>query len=60
MDVDPVASVKRKAPAASLDVCFICQTKKKESIRSGSDEGKRKLCEMSEIRRKLHDVANIE
>ena len=60
MDVDPVASVKHKAATASLDMCFICQSKKKEAIPNGSDEGKRRLQEVSEIRRKLHDVASIE
>ena len=60
MDVDPVASVKRKAATASLDMCFICQSKKKGAIRNGSDEGKRRLQEVSEICRKLHDVASIE
>ena len=61
MDVDSVASVKkRKAFPASLDVCFLCQSKKKETIRNGSQDGKKRLWEASEIRRKLHDTANID
>ena len=60
MEFDPVASLKRQAPPASLDLCIICQTKKKEALRNGSDDGKKRLLEVSEIRRKMHDIANTE
>ena len=60
MNVDPVVSVKRKAPAASPELCFICEGKKKEVLRCGSDDGKKRLREVADIRRKLYDIDSSE
>ena len=58
MEVSPVVSLKSKAPEASLEQCFICQSKKKDPLRSGSDEGKKRLREVAVLRRKFHDTDN--
>ena len=60
MDVDPVVSIKWKAPSPSFELCLLCQCKKKESVRGGSKEGKERLRIVSEIRRKLHETATAE
>ena len=62
MEVDPVVSLKRKAPEASLELCFFCQSKtiKKETLRNGSVEGTIRLREVAVLRWNLHDIENSE
>ena len=60
MEVDPIVSLKRKAPEAPLELCFLCQGKRKETLRNGSDEGKNRLRAVAVLRRNLHDIDSSE
>ena len=62
MDVDPVIVLKRKFSSLKLsyDLCIICQDSSKEQLRNASDNGKLKVTECIQRRRKLcFECSNI-
>ncbi|WAR26623.1 hypothetical protein MAR_012327, partial [Mya arenaria] len=59
MEVNPVVSIKRRSSGTSFDRCIICQ-EKGGVLRIGTVDGKKRIREVSEIRKSLQDTDNIE
>ena len=59
MDFDPVTVLKRKSSVkTSFDLCIFCQKSSKEQLRNASENGKEKVKDCLNRRRKLRDVSN--
>ena len=62
MEVKPVAVLKRKTPdrTTQFELCVFCQSKKNDQPREASSEGKDRVLQCLQKRRKWRDLTNVD